>query len=47
MATKLGEMTVCKECGAEYIGTAAGQGTVTCCGQPTEPKTKSTAKEEV
>ncbi len=38
MATKSGDMTICMVCGAEYVATKGGEGTVTCCGKPVEPK---------
>jgi desulfoferrodoxin-like iron-binding protein len=38
MANQIGKRYVCKKCGSEFIVTRAGDGTVTCCGQPMELK---------
>ena len=38
MANEVGKRYVCKKCGSEFIVTRAGNGTLTCCGQPTELK---------
>jgi desulfoferrodoxin-like iron-binding protein len=33
MATQVGKRYVCTKCGAEFIVTRAGKGTLFCCGQ--------------
>ena len=38
MANQVGKRYVCKKCGAEYIVTRGGDGTLYCCGQPMELK---------
>jgi desulfoferrodoxin-like iron-binding protein len=38
MANELGKRYVCSKCGAEFIVTKAGDGTIHCCGQPMELK---------
>jgi len=38
MANQIGKRYVCKKCGSEFIVTRAGDGTLTCCGQPMELK---------
>ena len=38
MANQVGKRYVCKKCGAEFIVTRGGNGTVHCCGQPMELK---------
>jgi len=38
MANQIGKRYVCKKCGAEFIVTKAGAGTLTCCGEPMELK---------
>jgi len=40
MATQVGKRYVCKKCGAEYIVTRAGEGTLSCscCKEPMELK---------
>ncbi|MBN1568582.1 MAG: desulfoferrodoxin FeS4 iron-binding domain-containing protein [Acidobacteria bacterium] len=38
MANQVGKRYKCAKCGAEVIVTRAGNGTVTCCGQPMELK---------
>jgi hypothetical protein len=38
MANQVGKRYVCKKCGAEFIVTRGGNGTVHCCGQPVELK---------
>ena len=38
MANQIGKKYICKKCGAEFIVTKAGKGTLTCCGQPMAPK---------
>jgi len=38
MPNQVGKRYVCKKCGAEFIVTRGGNGTVHCCGQPMELK---------
>ena len=38
MANEVGKRYVCKKCGAEFIVTRAGKGTLSCCSQPMEFK---------
>lgn len=38
MANQVGKRYVCAKCGAEFIVTRGGEGTIVCCGQPTEEK---------
>ncbi len=38
MANQTGKRYKCTECGAEFIVTRGGDGTVCCCGKPMEPK---------
>ncbi|MBK9364487.1 MAG: desulfoferrodoxin [Rubrivivax sp.] len=38
MANLVGKRYVCVKCGAAFIVTRGGQGTVSCCGQPVQPK---------
>lgn len=38
MANEVGKRYMCKECGAEFIVTRGGDGTLYCCGQPMELK---------
>ena len=38
MANQVGKRYVCKKCGAEFIVTRKGDGTIACCGQPMELK---------
>ena len=38
MANQVGKRYVCKKCGAEFIVTRGGNGTVCCCGQAMELK---------
>jgi len=38
MANQVGKRYVCKKCGAEFIVTKGGNGTLHCCGQPMELK---------
>ncbi len=33
MANEIGKRYVCAKCGAEFIVTRGGQGTISCCGQ--------------
>ncbi len=33
-----GERFVCSECASEFIVTAGGDGEITCCGKPVEPR---------
>jgi len=38
MANQVGKRYVCTKCGAEFIVTRAGEGTMVCCGQAMEIK---------
>jgi len=38
MANDMGKRYRCAKCGTELIVTRAGNGAVTCCGQPMEKK---------
>ena len=38
MANQAGKRYICTKCGAEYMVTRGGQGTMSCCGQPMEQK---------
>lgn len=38
MANEVGKRYVCKKCGAEFIVTRGGKGTLCCCSQPMELK---------
>lgn len=38
MVNLVGKRYVCVKCGAEFIVTRGGAGTVLCCGKPVEPK---------
>jgi hypothetical protein len=38
MANVVGKRYVCSKCGAEFIVTRGGEGTVCCCGQEMEIK---------
>jgi len=38
MANQLGKRYRCVKCGAEFIVTKSGTGTITCCGQQVELK---------
>jgi desulfoferrodoxin-like iron-binding protein len=38
MANQVGKRYTCTKCGAEFIVTKGGEGTITCCGQPMEQK---------
>jgi desulfoferrodoxin-like iron-binding protein len=38
MANEVGKRYVCKKCGAEFIVTRRGEGTLHCCGAPMELK---------
>ena len=38
MANQIGRKYQCTKCGAEFIVTKSGEGTVHCCGQPMEQK---------
>jgi transposase-like protein len=44
MASQVGKRYVCKKCGAEFIVTRGGNGTVRCCGQPMELKVADALK---
>lgn len=34
MATQVGKRYVCEQCGSEMLVTRAGEGLLSCCGQP-------------
>jgi len=36
MANQVGKRYRCSKCGSEFIVTRAGEGTLSCCGQPME-----------
>ncbi|MBN2238760.1 MAG: hypothetical protein JW712_03220 [Dehalococcoidales bacterium] len=38
MANQIGKRYRCEKCGAEFIVTRAGEGEISCCGQPMEQK---------
>jgi desulfoferrodoxin-like iron-binding protein len=38
MPNLIGKKYQCTKCGTEFIVTKAGNGTITCCGQPMELK---------
>ena len=38
MANEMGKRYRCPKCGAEFIVTKGGEGTINCCGQPMELK---------
>jgi desulfoferrodoxin-like iron-binding protein len=38
MPNEIGKRYVCKKCGAEFLVTKPGPGTLKCCGQPMEKK---------
>jgi len=38
MANQIGKKYGCAKCGAEFIVTRGGEGTIQCCGQPMEMK---------
>ena len=38
MANEMGKRYICTNCGAEFIVTKGGNGTVQCCGKPMEQK---------
>jgi DNA-directed RNA polymerase subunit RPC12/RpoP len=38
MANQVGKRYICTKCGAEFIITKGGSGTITHCGQPMEQK---------
>ena len=38
MPNQVGKRYICAKCGAEFIVTKGGAGTLTCCGQPMELK---------
>ena len=42
MANIAGKRYFCEKCGAEYIVTKSGEGTLYCCGQPMTLKAKKT-----
>jgi hypothetical protein len=44
MTIQVGKRYVCKQCGSEFIVTRGGSGTLECCRQPMELKSKETSK---
>ncbi|MCX8125883.1 MAG: hypothetical protein N3E40_01890 [Dehalococcoidia bacterium] len=40
MANEAGKRYVCSKCGAEFIVTRRGEGTLKCCGEPMKEKGK-------
>ncbi|MQF98222.1 MAG: hypothetical protein FI729_01645 [SAR202 cluster bacterium] len=38
MANESGKRYFCKNCSSEFIVTTAGDGTISCCGEPAEKK---------
>ena len=38
VASQTGKRYICAQCGAEFIVTKAGSGTLVCCGQPLQLK---------
>ena len=46
MASQVGKRYVCKKCGAEFIATRGGKGTLYCCGQPMELKESGGEKQK-
>lgn len=38
MANEVGKRYVCAKCGSEFMVTKAGQGEISCCGQPMNKK---------
>ena len=38
MATQTGKRYVCTICGSEMLVTRAGDGALSCCGQPMQPR---------
>ena len=44
MANQVGKRYLCKKCGAEYVVTRGGNGTICCCGQPMEQKKQRVLK---
>jgi len=38
MATQIGKIYVCGQCGSQFIVTKAGKGDLGCCGKPMELK---------
>lgn len=46
MANTAGKRYFCETCGAEYIVTKSGEGTMVCCGKPMTLKVKKTETKE-
>ena len=38
MSSQTGKRYMCQECGAEFVVTKGGEGTIRCCGKPLELK---------
>ncbi|MBM3947748.1 MAG: desulfoferrodoxin [SAR202 cluster bacterium] len=38
MPSETGKRYVCTKCGSEFVATRGGDGTLTCCDQPVQPK---------
>jgi desulfoferrodoxin-like iron-binding protein len=38
MANEAGKRLKCEECGGEVVVTKAGDGAITCCSKPMQPK---------
>ena len=38
MPNQVGKRYVCASCGAEMLVTRAGEGALSCCGQPMQPR---------
>ena len=47
MANQMGKRYRCSKCGAEFIVTKAGEGMISCCGQPMELKSTTNKPKEV
>jgi desulfoferrodoxin-like iron-binding protein len=43
MANETGKRYVCASCGSEMLVTRGGDGTVSCCGQPMQPRAAAQA----
>jgi len=46
MASQVGKRYVCKKCGAEFIVTRGGKGTLSCCGEPMQLKESGGEKQK-
>ncbi len=38
MANETGKRYLCSKCGSEFVVTRGGEGSITCCGEPTTKK---------